>query len=73
VHAAIRDTPGNAEVVSKWIDARRTLASDAVEALATTATIAPVPLDAAVVAGRVGAAVAADEAALLQEGGTDRL
>jgi toluene monooxygenase system protein E len=73
VHAAIQDTPGNAEVMSKWIDAWRTLATDAVEALATTAAHAPVALDAATLAARVTTAVAADEAALLQDGGTDGL
>jgi len=51
LHLAIDDDAGNRELVQRWLVRWRPLAHAALEALASTAAHAPVPIDGAVGAG----------------------
>ena len=53
LHAALRDTPGNREIVQGWLDAWLPLADAAVDALTVILAEAPVPLDMSAVRARV--------------------
>jgi toluene monooxygenase system protein E len=61
----IADTPGNADVVSGWIEKWRPLASLALTSLAGVVSQAPTPLDADVVAARIADDVSRETAAAL--------
>jgi toluene monooxygenase system protein E len=69
----IADTPGNAEVVSGWIEKWSPLASRALTGLASVVSQAPVPLDADAVAARIAGDVSRESgAALTTTPGADR-
>ena len=60
LEVAIADTAANTEVVSEWVERWRPLAIDAVEAVASDTTQAPVPLDPAAITGRITSSCAHD-------------
>lgn len=60
----ISDTPSNADTVSGWLDKWRPLASDALHAAAGMLADAPVRMDPAVVAARIGDEVSGETAAI---------
>ena len=66
VHAAITDTPANAEIIAEWIDGWRPYALKAVDALTGILDRAPVTGDGTAVRDRIVADVVRDQASWLQ-------